>query len=176
MCLQSTARRKNSLIFVVEIISRRDAGRIRLLRRGALRSKSPRRTKPPHLPVASRYSDKRRKLPPDSCNAPFTGGQFSMCGGSMAFGVRRGRRQVLRVLAALAGSGLQSARAAEQGAAPVAARPKTGARMITQMIGANGWASAPGDVAMWKDMGITWGRDVVGPGQGESASSIMDVD
>ncbi|MDN7184124.1 hypothetical protein M0D69_40160 [Caballeronia sp. SEWSISQ10-4 2] len=94
----------------------------------------------------------------------------------MAFGVRRGRRQVLRVLAALAGSGLQSARAAEQGAAPVAARPKTGARMITQMIGANGWASAPGDVAMWKDMGITWGRDVVGPGQGESGSSIMDVD
>src|ERR1700709_2174537 len=76
MYLQLTARRKNSLIFVVEIISRPDAGRIRLLRCGALRSKSPLRTKTPHLPVAARYSDKRRKLPPDPCNAPFTGGQF----------------------------------------------------------------------------------------------------
>jgi hypothetical protein len=93
--------------------------------------------------------------------------------------VRRGRRKALLALAALAGSGLQRVHAAGQDkvtVATAAARTNPGGRRITQMIGANGWATAPGDVAMWKNMGITWGRDVVGPGQGDTASSVMDVD
>jgi hypothetical protein len=93
----------------------------------------------------------------------------------MTVEVRRGRRKMLLALAALAGSPLTPGLETEAKAAAPAST-STGGRRITQMIGANGWARAPGDIAMWKNMGITWGRDDVGPGQRESAASVMDVD
>jgi hypothetical protein len=44
------------------------------------------------------------------------------------------------------------------------------------MIGTNGWPGSADDIAMWHNMGITWGRDSVGPGQPDSASDDMRVD
>ncbi|MGF6853348.1 hypothetical protein [Paraburkholderia sp. CI3] len=49
-------------------------------------------------------------------------------------------------------------------------------RRITDLIGSNGWASSPRDVAMWKEMGISWARGPVGPGQAHGASDPMRVD
>ena len=44
------------------------------------------------------------------------------------------------------------------------------------MIGTNGWAGSASDLAMWREMGISWGRDSVGPGQPDSPSEPMRVD
>jgi hypothetical protein len=95
----------------------------------------------------------------------------------IARGKARGRRRALQTLAALAGATLRLA------SAKVAATPLAGSRSkeasgrrITQLIGANGWPGTPDDIAMWHNMGITWGRDSVGPGQPGSASDEMRVD
>lgn len=76
-----------------------------------------------------------------------------------------GRRRVLLSIAALAGTlipGLSSA-----AAPPVAAsatQAVAGRRKITELIGSVGWPESEDDVRMWKNMGLTWGRDSVGPG------------
>lgn len=40
------------------------------------------------------------------------------------------------------------------------------------MIGVNGWAGSAADLQMWHEMGITWGRESVGPGQPERTGQI----
>jgi len=49
-------------------------------------------------------------------------------------------------------------------------------RRITDMLGTNGWAGSASDLAMWREMGLTWGRDSVGPGQPDSPRDPMRVD
>lgn len=83
-----------------------------------------------------------------------------------------GRRRVLRMLAALAGATLHPALARSTGSSP---RP-AGGRRITDMIGSNGWPGSTDDIAVWHEMGLTWGRDVVGPGQPHSSNDPMRVD
>ena len=52
----------------------------------------------------------------------------------------------------------------------------TGERRMAQLIGANGWPMTAADVAMWKAMGLSWGRDSVGPGQRNSPDDAVEVD
>ena len=52
----------------------------------------------------------------------------------------------------------------------------SGERRMTQLIGANGWPVTSADIAMWKAMGISWGRDSVGPGQRNSPDDAVEVD
>jgi hypothetical protein len=81
------------------------------------------------------------------------------------------------MLAALAGGTLNRVFAmVTNSAAPSHAPTKSDDRWITQMIGANGWPGTASDVLMWKNMGIDWGRDDVGPGQRYSADSRMQID
>ncbi|NML30367.1 hypothetical protein [Paraburkholderia antibiotica] len=92
--------------------------------------------------------------------------------------IRAGRRRVLRALAALgAGAALPlsritPARALIQDAPP--SRPQ--ARMMTDLIGTNGWATSPTDLQMWRAMGISWGRGSVGPGQPDRPGENMRID
>ncbi|WP_244831381.1 hypothetical protein [Caballeronia sp. TF1N1] len=51
----------------------------------------------------------------------------------------------------------------------------TGPRRITDLIGSNGFPQTPTDICMWREMGLTWGRDSVGPGQPNSSSDAMNV-
>lgn len=92
-------------------------------------------------------------------------------------GISRERRNVLLALAAAAGTtidiGLADAQSARNGRVAAAG---SGERRITQMIGANGWPVTDADVAMWRNMGITWGRDSVGPGQRNSPDDPIEVD
>lgn len=88
-----------------------------------------------------------------------------------------GRRQALRRLAALAGATLQLVQAKSLFAAP----PDSGShaapgRRITDMIGTNGWPGSADDIRMWREMGISWGRGSVGPGQPDSPGEPMRVD
>jgi hypothetical protein len=85
------------------------------------------------------------------------------------------RRRALLVAMAAAGA------ASSVGASPasmrrVASAPGGGTRRISQLIGANGWPVTPADIDMWKAMGITWGRDSVGPGQRHSPEDPVEVD
>jgi hypothetical protein len=81
------------------------------------------------------------------------------------------RRRVLEMLAVLTGAAQQPALAAS-----LADRSRpSGGRRITDLIGANGWPGSASDVAMWHEMGISWGRDVVGPGQPDSPDEPMRV-
>ncbi|WP_094780907.1 hypothetical protein [Paraburkholderia ribeironis] len=82
------------------------------------------------------------------------------------------RRRILRMLAALTGAALQPALATPSGSGSSA----TGGRRITEMIGANGWAASATDIAIWREMGISWGREAVGPGQPNSPNDPMRVD
>lgn len=87
------------------------------------------------------------------------------------------RRRALRTLAALAGAASPLGRggialAATSGAS---AQQKQG-RRISQLIGTNGWATADSDVQMWRAMGISWGRDSVGPGQPNGPDDPMIID
>jgi hypothetical protein len=90
---------------------------------------------------------------------------------------RVGRRRALRTLAALAGAAIpltRSGPALAQTSGSSSLRGQ-GPRM-SQLIGSNGWAGSPGDVDMWRAMGISWGRDSVGPGQAHGADDVMNVD
>ncbi|MFM0340768.1 hypothetical protein [Paraburkholderia fungorum] len=87
------------------------------------------------------------------------------------------RRRALRTLAALAGAAMPLAR----GKTASALTPESGSagdrgRRITELIGSNGWAGAPGDVQMWRAMGISWGRSSVGPGQPDGPEDVMRID
>jgi hypothetical protein len=89
-----------------------------------------------------------------------------------------GRRKALLTLGALAVVTVQPACATGGGALSAgscAALPQSG-RRITHMIGSNGWPGTPDDLCFWKDMGITWGRGPVGPGQPASPNDAMVVD
>ncbi|MGF6855310.1 hypothetical protein OKW29_004197 [Paraburkholderia sp. CI3] len=91
---------------------------------------------------------------------------------------RAGRRCALRTLAALAAgaaaplSTLRPALALVPDPAPANAR----ARMMTDLIGTNGWAGSAADIEMWRAMGISWGRDTVGPGQPDRPGEAMRID
>lgn len=88
-----------------------------------------------------------------------------------------GRRHALRTLAALAGATIPLARAKSVLALASDARPAgAGTRRITDLIGSNGWPGSAGDVQMWRAMGISWGRDSVGPGQPHGPGDAMRVD
>ncbi|WP_345815109.1 hypothetical protein AAGS40_22585 [Paraburkholderia sp. PREW-6R] len=84
------------------------------------------------------------------------------------------RRRALQTLTALAAAGVQVAHGASA-SAPAPQASRAGGRRITELIGANGWALAPSDLEMWHEMGITWGRDVVGPGQLSKQSDSVHV-
>jgi hypothetical protein len=87
------------------------------------------------------------------------------------------RRRILVVLAALSGATLKGVFAKVTNSfMPPLAPKKSDDRWIAQMIGANGWPGTTSDVLMWKNMGIDWGRDGVGPGQRYSADSQMPID
>jgi hypothetical protein len=87
-----------------------------------------------------------------------------------------GRRRALRRLAALAGATLQLVRPKSSLAMLRNSHShEARARRITDMIGTNGWAGSAVDIQMWREMGISWGRDSVGPGQPDS-SGPMRVD
>jgi hypothetical protein len=93
------------------------------------------------------------------------------------FGVAAGRRRALRILAALAGAVTPVARGKNSLALLQASQsPDVRARKITDLIGANGWAGSGADIQMWRAMGISWGRDSVGPGQRDGPEDAMRID
>ncbi|MGF6288636.1 hypothetical protein [Paraburkholderia youngii] len=91
---------------------------------------------------------------------------------------RAGRRRALRTLAALAAgaaaplSDIRPALALVQDPAHARAR----GRMMSDLIGVNGWAGSVADIEMWRAMGISWGRDTVGPGQPDRRGEPMRID
>lgn len=88
-----------------------------------------------------------------------------------------GRRRVLRTLAALAGTVMSLARGKTALSPTVESRSQgVRGRRITELIGSNGWAGAPSDVAMWRAMGISWARGSVGPGQRDGRDEVMRID
>jgi len=58
--------------------------------------------------------------------------------------------------------------------APISAA-KSAPRM-SELIGANGWPTSTDDFRFWQAMGLSWGRDSVGPGRSVSSSSPLDID
>ncbi|MGV2288061.1 hypothetical protein AAHK20_05045 [Trinickia sp. YCB016] len=87
------------------------------------------------------------------------------------------RRRALRTLAALAGAAFQltymkRSLAVVRDSHSIEPR----GRRITDLIGTNGWAGSVSDVQMWREMGITWGRGSVGPGQPDGPEDPMRVD
>ncbi len=84
------------------------------------------------------------------------------------------RRALLAAMGALGAASSVGASAA--GAVRRASTSSSGERRITQLIGANGWPVTSADIAMWKAMGISWGRDSVGPGQRHSPDDPVEVD
>jgi len=92
--------------------------------------------------------------------------------------VHRGRRRALRTFAALAAGAIvppvlpESALALTQ----VAQRQRAQARLMTNLIGTNGWAGSAADIEMWRAMGISWGRGSVGPGQPDRPGETMRSD
>jgi len=89
--------------------------------------------------------------------------------------INDGRRLTLRMVAALGSTLLGASWAPFVRAAAQPASQWAGPK-LTDMIGSNGFAHSDSDYAMWKKMGLTWGRDAVGPGQPRSASDVMRVD
>ncbi|OAJ61713.1 hypothetical protein A6V36_23465 [Paraburkholderia ginsengiterrae] len=88
-----------------------------------------------------------------------------------------GRRRALRALAALAGAWTPLARSkTAPSLTPESRFPGGRGRRIAELIGANGWAGAAGDVQMWRAMGISWGRGSVGPGQPDGPQDVMRID
>jgi hypothetical protein len=98
--------------------------------------------------------------------------------GRWHIGISQARRKFLMALAAAAAAGVdvEAANAWIARKARVVATAASGDRRITQLIGANGWPVTNADVAMWRNMGITWGRDAVGPGQRNSPVDPMEID
>lgn len=90
-----------------------------------------------------------------------------------AFGFSRRRRALLAALAATGAASSMGAAGARVGRALGGAG---GERRMAQLIGANGWPMTPADVAMWKAMGLSWGRDSVGPGQRNAPDDPVQVD
>jgi hypothetical protein len=68
------------------------------------------------------------------------------------------------------------AASAAPGAAPSSAQRQPDAPRMTELIGANGWPTSSEDFRFWQDMGLTWGRDSVGPGRADSRTSPLDID
>ncbi|MBW9102425.1 hypothetical protein [Paraburkholderia phenoliruptrix] len=99
-------------------------------------------------------------------------------GGRMYSGLARaGRRRALRTLAALVSAAIPLAYGKTSPSSGTGTQGRSsGGRRITDMIGANGWAGASRDVEMWRQMGISWGRDSVGPGQPDSPTEPVRVD
>lgn len=91
------------------------------------------------------------------------------------FEFSRRRRAMLAAMAA-AGAASSVGVSAAQAALRKASAASGGERRIAQLIGANGWPVTSADIAMWKEMGITWGRDSVGPGQRNSPGDPIEVD
>lgn len=60
--------------------------------------------------------------------------------------------------------------------APNAAGTHDAQHYITDLIGANGWPGSADDYRYWKAMGLTWGRDSVGPGRATSPDDPMRID
>ncbi|MFL9867938.1 hypothetical protein PQR67_27505 [Paraburkholderia fungorum] len=88
-----------------------------------------------------------------------------------------GRRRALRLLAALAAAGSPLARGKTAASFTAESRlPGERGRRMTELIGSNGWAGAASDVQMWRAMGISWGRDSVGPGQRDGPQDVMRID
>lgn len=48
-------------------------------------------------------------------------------------------------------------------------------RYMTQLIGANGWPTSDEEIRFWQCMGLSWGRDSVGPGAARSAPGRVDI-
>jgi hypothetical protein len=67
------------------------------------------------------------------------------------------------------------ASAAQPARAGAAAAP--GARAapleMRDLIGANGWATSADDFRFWRQMGLSWGRDAVGPGRASPTSPLQ---
>ncbi|MEX3958508.1 hypothetical protein [Trinickia sp. EG282A] len=78
--------------------------------------------------------------------------------------IATGRRSAVMTLAALAGVAVGGVPGFAATRAKEAKVAKQGRRKITQLIGSNGWPLSPKDVSVWQAMGLTWGRDSVGPG------------
>ncbi|WP_242538549.1 hypothetical protein [Trinickia acidisoli] len=93
------------------------------------------------------------------------------------FEFSRRRRALLAAMAA-AGAAASVGAPAAQAVRSVrrASASSTGERRIAQLIGANGWPVTSADIAMWKAMGLSWGRDSVGPGQRNSPNDPIEVD
>jgi len=47
---------------------------------------------------------------------------------------------------------------------------------ITELIGANGWPTSDEDYRFWQSMGLSWGRDSVGPGRENSPQDPLRID
>jgi hypothetical protein len=93
------------------------------------------------------------------------------------FGTVAGRRRALRILAALAGATIPLARGKTSlTLLPESQSPDASARKITDLIGSNGWPGSASDIQMWRAMGISWGRDSVGPGQPDRPEEAMRID
>jgi hypothetical protein len=87
------------------------------------------------------------------------------------------RRRALRILAAVAGTVTPLARGQTAlSSMPESRSPRVRGRRISELIGSNGWAGAPSDVEMWRAMGISWGRDSVGPGQSHGPDDAMHIE
>jgi hypothetical protein len=87
------------------------------------------------------------------------------------------RRKVLATLAALPATlffGLRSAAALPVSTSTTSAAP--GRRRITQLFGSVGWPESEDDVRMWKNMGLSWGRDSVGPGFSPPPIHSLEID
>jgi hypothetical protein len=82
-----------------------------------------------------------------------------------------GRRKALLTLAALAGTTIPGVRAEAASALAVPV-----GRHMSQLIGSNGWPLSAEEVRMWQNMGITWGRESVGPGFVNSLSGSAQID
>ena len=78
--------------------------------------------------------------------------------------IRDGRRRVLISIAALAGTVIPGLNSAVVSPAAASTTQVGGGRRITQLIGSVGWPTSDEDISMWKSMGLSWGRDSVGPG------------
>ena len=92
------------------------------------------------------------------------------------FEFSRRRRAMLAAMAAAGAASSVGVSAAQAVRKASASNASSSERRMTQLIGSNGWATAPADIAMWKEMGISWGRDSVGPGQRKSPDDPVIVD
>jgi hypothetical protein len=92
-------------------------------------------------------------------------------------GFAAGKRRTLRLLATLVGAAIPLVRSRSSLAVSTESRSTdVRARSITDLIGSNGWAGSGADVQMWRAMGISWGRDSVGPGQPDGPQDAMQID